>query len=535
MAGLQQGVRLGLGATVALFFRLKIRLIAGNLRGEVSRQIGFVFSLVAAVAVAAGGFLAMSLVRLAAPDMAVNLVIIAFAVFWVTWTIGPLLMFGVDDTLDPSRLALLPLTTRQLAAGMFTTSVTGIWPLVTLVITSGAIAGLAAGVAGIAIGVIAVLLQFALCIVTSRLVTTALSGALRSRRGRDLVAVGVLLVVLLSQAPNLIANRGSSLDVERVVVGMAGILRWTPAGTAAHSIGAGGLQAVIGLAAVALVVLGFGALWIAALKRALVTADTSTQSPAGVRSRSLASRLLPDGAFAAVVAKEFKYVRRDPRGRVGLMAAVAVSAVMVFSISGGGRGEMSGAWLASFPACISALMLSLQSSNAFGIDGRSLWMNAVVFGTPRDVRNDLAGRHLALAVIAVPIVTAVTLAGSFIAGDPLLAVPFALVGWGVLGVGLGVGAVASVLLPYTSPERINAFSGAAPGQGGVAFLGSFGSLIAGTLLSLPIVLPPLLGVMWWSALAVPYGMGVAWAGRRIGGAVGFGRYPEILAAVSRPS
>ncbi|SDG66353.1 ABC-2 type transport system permease protein [Sinosporangium album] len=534
MAGLGTGVNLGIGGVAALFFKLKLRLIIGNLRGETARQIGFVFSVLAAVAVAVIGFITMGLVRLAPPDMAVDLVVIAFTMFWVAWAIGPLMMFGLDDTLDPSRVALLPLTTGRLAAGMFTASVTGVWPPVTLIITSGALTGIAVGATGITTGIVAVVLLFALCIVTSRLVTTALSGALRSRRGRDLAAVSVVFVVLLSQLPNLVVNQGSALDVPRLIGDMAGVLRWTPAGMAGHAIGAGGLVALAELAAVALIVAVFGILWIAALKRALVTPDTSTQA-AGVRSRSLAARVLPESAFTAVVVKELKYARRDPRGRVGWITAVAVSGVLLFSISGQGGGAAAGAWLVYFPACLSALMTALQSANAFGIDGRSLWMNAVVYGTARDLRTDLAGRHLALVVLAVPLITAVAIAGALLAGDWTFAWSAALTGWGVFGVGLAVGSVTTVLVPYTTPERLNSFSGAAPGQGGIAFLSSFGSLLVTALLALPIALPPLLGAAWWSLLAVPYGLTAAWAGRRLASALGLARMPEILAAVSRPS
>lgn len=64
-------------------------------------------------------------------------------VFLVSWMIVPLLAFGLDDTLDPSRLSLFPLSTGRLAVGMFTASATGVWPLVILIVTAGAMAGLA--------------------------------------------------------------------------------------------------------------------------------------------------------------------------------------------------------------------------------------------------------------------------------------------------------------------------------------------------------------------------------------------------------
>ncbi|WP_433252100.1 hypothetical protein ACQPYK_07175 [Streptosporangium sp. CA-135522] len=517
-----------------VFVRLKLRLIAGNLRGDTRRLLGFVFTVIAAVVVAAFGFLMMSALRLAPADIATDVTIVLFTVFLVSWTVVPLLAFGLDDTLDPSRLSLFPLPAGRLAAGMFAAAVTGVWPIATLIVTAGAVAGLAAGIGGVLLGVVAVVLQFALCIVVSRLVTTALSGVLRTRRGRDVLAVSVIFVILAAQLPNLVLNGGLAADPAATLRAVASVLRWTPPGMAAHAIADGGLVAVAELAFLALLVVVAGRLWIAALGRALVSADASTQGASVRNSTGLLARLLPDGPLAAVATKELKYARRDPRGRVGWFASIAVTGIMAFSLTRDRTGAASVA-LAAGPACLGAVMIGLQSANSFGIDGRSLWMNSMVYGTARDWRADLAGRHLAVATIAVPLLTALAVVAAILAGDPLWAVPAALTAWGVLGAGLGVGAVTSVLLPYTVPERLNAFTGAAPGQGGVAFVTSFGALIVSGLLALPVALPVLLGLIWVSALAVPYGLLISWGGRRIAGDLGFRRYPEILAAVSQPS
>jgi ABC-2 type transport system permease protein len=162
-------------------------------------------------------------------------------------------------------------------------------------------------------------------------------------------------------------------------------------------------------------------------------------------------------------------------------------------------------------------------------------MNAVVHSGERDMRTDLAGRHLAVAVVAVPLLTVISLAGALFAGNLGWAVPALLASAGILGVALGVGAVISVVMPYTYPERLNAFTSAAPGQGGVAFAGSFAALLATATLALPIAVPVLAGVTWVAVLAVPYGLLLAAGGRRLGAAIGYPRLPELLAAVSRPT
>ncbi|MGI5283904.1 hypothetical protein ACQEVF_11280 [Nonomuraea polychroma] len=520
-------------STITLFARLKLRLLAGNLRGDLQRKLGFVFTLIMAAGLAALGFFLMSLLRLAPSDIASSLVIVAFAFFLFAWMIVPLLAFGLDDTLDPAKLSLFPLRTRTLAVGMFTASVTGVWPAAMLIVTLGALIALPTNTGGVLLGVPAVLLQFALCVVTSRLITTSLSSALRTRRGRDVLAVAAVLVVVLAQLPNLVMNRGFG-DPEAMLHQMAAVLRWTPPGMAAHAIADGGLIGLAELAFLALLVAALGWLWIKALSRALVTPDVSTQAASVRRETGLVDRILPDGPLAAVVTKELKYIRREPRFRVGWFSAVVVTLVLSFSLGGTSEGP-PGQGQPIVIATVGALMIVLQSGNAFGIDGRSLWMNAVTFGSERSLAVDLAGRHLANTMVAVPLLAVIAVGAGLLAGHPAAILPAMLAAWGALGIGLGVGSVTSVVLPYSVPERMNAFSGAAPGQGGQAFASSIGAMLGITLLSLPFVVPLVFGLLWVSVLAPFYGLLAEMLGRRLAARIGFARLPELLGAVSKAS
>ncbi|TQS24059.1 hypothetical protein FLX08_02800 [Microbispora hainanensis] len=518
-----------------LFVRLKLSLVRGGLRGDAGRQAGFAFSMVAALLAGLAGFALVSLIRFAPPDIALDLVAVAFAIFAVGWVVVPLTAFGLDETLDPARLALFPLTTRQLATGMLAASATGPWPIASLVALSGGVVALAHGPGGVLLGVPAVVLVFAFCLTASRLVTTGLSGLLRTRRGRDLLAVAAIFVVLLAQVPNLLVNRGLPGDPTRMLASVGEVLRWTPPGLAAHAIADGGLIGVAELIVVAMSVVVLGWLWIAALRHALVRPDASSQGGGSVRrsGRISIGRFLPGGMLGAVVAKELKYAAREPRGRVNWIMALFITVIITLSLRGGDGAAGPGSVIG--PACLAAVMIGLQAGNSFGIDGRSLWMNAVAFSTPRDLRTDLAGRHLAMAVIGVPLLVVVSLFAGLVTGHAALALAAAPVAWGVLGVAMGVGAITSVTAPYTYPDRLNAFTGAAPGQGGQAFAASFATMVVTGVLILPIVLPVVFGLTWWAVLAVPYGVAASWAGRRIAAGVGFARLPELLAAVSRPT
>ncbi|MEV0350493.1 hypothetical protein AB0H88_32320 [Nonomuraea sp. NPDC050680] len=517
--------------TVALFAQLKLRLLVGNLRGDIQRKLGFIFTLIMSVFVSVIGFLLMSLLRLAPHDVAASIVVVVFSVMLIGWMVVPLLAFGLDDTLDPARLSLFPLPTSRLAVGMFTASATGVWPLATLIVTAGALVGLATGVGGVLVGIVAVLLQFALCLVASRLVTTALSSAMRTRRGRDVLAVAAIFVVLLAQLPNLLLNSNIG-DPAGMLRQVSALLRWTPSGLAAHAMADGGLTGLAELVVVALVVVVVGWLWIKALSRALVTPDSSTRAASVRRGSGLVDRFVPSGPLAAVVTKELKYIRREPRYRVGWFSSVLVALVLGFSVT------RSGEVGPSMPILLTAsagMMIALQSANSFGIDGRSLWMNAVTMGSERGLSTDLAGRHLAGALVAAPLLAVIAVAAGLFAGHPESIVPAVLIGLGALGTGFGVGSVTSVVIPYTMPERMNAFSGAAPGQGGQAFVSGLGALLGISLLALPFVVPLLFGLLWVSVLAPFYGLLAEVLGRRLGAKIGFPRLPELLAAVSRPT
>lgn len=508
---------------VGLFARLKLRLIAGNLRGSTNRQVGFAVSVACALAFGVGGFLLSAQLRAIADDgVAPGVAVIAFTVLTIGWVALPVLAFGVDETLDPSRLALLPLTRRDLLVGMFTSSAVGLWPAATLLALLGLVVGVAPNPLSAVVGTVAALLQWTFCLVLARAVTTNLARALRSRRGRDfMLAIGVL-ITLLAQIPNLVLNgtlRASPdrADYDRVVDGLA----WGPPGAAARSLDGGNPLALVPLA-LALVAAGWW--WLAALDRVQVTADASTQATQ-VRRR----RWNPAGQLGGVVVKELIYLRRDPRRTVGLVTSLVIAVMLTFSWGRDGSGPVA-------PVAFGALVLGMQNGNALGGDGAALWMNAVAWRTPRDVRTDLAGRHLAYLLVALPTLAIMAIASALLSSSAGDAVPAVLVGLGVLGVALGVGAVTSVLLPYALPDRINAFSGAAPGQGGTAFVSSLGLLVVTSMLAIPVGLLAGFGApLWLMPLAPAYGALLAWAGRRIAAASAFPRIPDLLTATARPT
>ncbi|MGH7735646.1 MAG: hypothetical protein ACREOE_18610, partial [Gemmatimonadales bacterium] len=166
-----------------LLVQLKLRLLRNALRGSGRAKVSFILSTVAAGLVAAGTFAALAALR--GQSASVDVTTVVFTLFAFGWLILPLLVFGLDGTLDPATLALYPLRTRPLAVVLLAASATGAWPLANVLGLLGVTVGLAHGLAGVVIAILAVLMQVLFCLALTRFVTTGLAGLLRSRRGKD--------------------------------------------------------------------------------------------------------------------------------------------------------------------------------------------------------------------------------------------------------------------------------------------------------------------------------------------------------------
>ncbi|MGH3683135.1 MAG: ABC transporter permease, partial [Natronosporangium sp.] len=104
---------------VSSFARLKLRILRNSLRGRPSRVLLFLGGVLFGVYLAGMGFLLAAVSS--AGDAQVRLMVASFggAALVLGSVLLPLVWFGVDDTLDPARFALLPLGRWRLVAGLF--------------------------------------------------------------------------------------------------------------------------------------------------------------------------------------------------------------------------------------------------------------------------------------------------------------------------------------------------------------------------------------------------------------------------------
>ena len=468
------------------FARLKLRLIRNGLRTPQYR-IFFALGAGGAAFLALLGFVTLASLR-GEPD-AGDVTIVVFAAITVVWTIVPLLGFGTDETLDPQRLALLPLRRSQLLHGLLVAAIVGVAPVATLFALTGAVVGLAHGVLSVFLIAIAVVATLVLCVVASRVLIALLAPLLRSRRGRDLIVMAVTLGVFLPQALRLFRADGRGNDTREAFAHVAQRVRFTPfgwTGYAATEAGAGHIAtAVLVLAVVGTLIGVLLWAWSKLIPRAMTASDIAARADRHGKPAprsSLFPRATPvawRNRTGAIAAKELRYYIRDPRRRAPVFAALIIPGLVLLQTLRNAQTRPASSTLLGLVALLPASGLTL---NQFGLDGAALW-SAIVAGN--DGRADLTGKNVATGVIVAPLILVPTLITAAITGGWAY-VPLTLgLAPGMLAVVLAIGNLVSVWAPYALPDRRNPLA-ANPGQGCLGFVAAIGALAVDALILVPV-------------------------------------------------
>lgn len=522
------------------FVGLKLRVTANGLRGQTWRVAFFVLGTVLAVSAAVGGYVALSLPGLLDEQRAAEVVLpLAGALIVLGWLFLPLVLFGVDESLDPARFALLPLSRRTLIGGLFAASLAGMPAVATLAGTLGMVdsaARLGGPVAALAelVGVVTGLL---LCAAISRALTSAFATALRSRRARDLATVLLAVVAALLGPLQLAALAGAQNADWDGIARVADVVAWTPLGapyTLGLDVAAGRAWAVP--VKLVLVVITIGLLlwwWSATLERAML--GSAGRSRPRERAAStlqpvaqLVPRWLPSNRFGALTAREMRYWWRETRRRAGLItfSVVGIFLPVLLTASTGSTAGSSG--MLVFVGALAAVSLA----NQFGFEGSAYAAN-VVAGVPGRV--ELSSRVTGFSVYVVPALLAIALVVGMVAGRPEAAPSLFGTLAAAYGVGLALVLPMSVAVAYALPDTANPFA-MSSGGGMAKGLLSLGALLGAAVLTVPLQLFAFLVHDVWLWLGLPlgvlYGAGALALGLRLAGPMLDRRMPELLATVS---
>ncbi|HEU4421530.1 MAG TPA: ABC transporter permease [Pilimelia sp.] len=543
------------------FARLKLRVLRNGLRGQSWRIVLFVCGALFGLWFAGMGFLFFTSPALAwerEADVAAVVLGGGGALVVLGWLFLPLVFFGVDETLDPARFALLPLPRRTLVAGLLTAGLIGIPAAATAVATGGsilAVAALGGWVAALvqAVGVAAGLL---LCLTISRSVTSGFATLLRSRRMRDLAAIILaLFAALLAPIQISIMAAMERADLDQLVM-IARVVGWTPLGapyTAGLDVAEGRpLAALAKLAGTAAVIWALLVWWGRSLESAMVGTETSgarrsrASTAPGRRAAGAVAQLFPRALwwapadrYGALVAREVRYWWRDARRRANLITIAVMGVFVPLSINLGLEsiaGERPDTAPAPFAVTMSMLFVgalaALTLANQFGFDGSAYAAN-VIAGVPG--RTELGARMVGFSVYIVPMLTLVATVVVLVIGRPGQLAPMLGGLYATYGAGLAANLYVSVLGAYALPETSNPFA-ISTGAGVAKSLLSLVAFVASLAVCAPLVVAALLlGDAWvWLALPVglAYGLGAAALGGYLAGDVLDRRAPELLAAVS---
>lgn len=533
------------------FARLKLRIVGNGLRGSGLKVALWVFGALAGLALGIAGLAAFAAaVGIGESRAAVLVPAIGGSVIVLGWLLLPLVWFGVDDTLDPARFALLPIRRGVLLRGLLVGAMIGVPAIATLLATSGLIIGaaVAGGALPAAVAAIGVLAGLLLCVCLSRAVTSAFSRALRARRTRDLAAV-VLAVLAASVGPLQLAltSGAEQIGIDRFI-DAAQVLGWTPFG-APYLVGvdaiAGDWLAVLGRLAIVAATIGILLWWwSSSIESAMIGGASSAAVKEGSPLTSPVARLFgrsrrrPRTAYGAMVSREMRYWVRDARRRASMITFVVVGIFVPVMLNlGPGRSQDAPAFVSGYGLQAVGLafiggLAAVGIANQFGFDGTA-YATQLIVGIPG--RTELRARVVAYSWFVVPVLVFVSILVAVLRGDPAVAA----VAFGALMAAYGCGMACclhiSIFGAYSLPETQNPFAintGAGVAKSLLAMVAWFG----GMALSAPVLLMLLLGGTAGVALALPvglaYGVGAIWLGLITAGDVLDRRQPELLMAVN---
>ena len=529
---------------VAVVVGLKLTLLRNGLRRSTWRLVAMIIATVYGAAIVAGAWAGLIALRFAPTWLAADVIAVGFSILTAGWLMMSLLAFGSDETVDPSRFALLPVSARRLQPGLFLAGLFGVPGVATTLIGLATLVTWSRGPAMIIATVISVPLGVATCFLIARVGTTAFSQALSSRRFKDFAAVAMALFGAgIALSINAITRASVGFSPQALWAALhhaAEVLGWTPFGwswSAPSELATGSLliaviKLVLGAALV--VVLWYG--WQYFLTRSLTSPLESGGGARRVAHGGLVDRLYPPTRAGAVAARSLRYWRRDPRYLAAISGICIAPLIIIVTqlINPNSGSEM----FAVFAPTLLSLLIGSVVTTDISYDGSALWTHV---STGIRGADDRAGRAMAVATVIGPIVLIMAVLVALLGGRmALLPQVLALViGLGMIGIGVGcwAGTVWQVPVP---PPGSNPFQRG--NSGGLAALASTGATIGLTAACGLPTIALVVGSIWvgWLAyLAIAVGIASGVVVLRLGIGLGGARldrtWPEVLARVSAQS
>lgn len=527
---------------VAVLVRLKLTLLRNSLRRSAWRTVGLIIGMVYALGIVVAVLIGMVGLRSTSPELTADVTVVALSALTLGWLVMSLLVFGVDETVDPAKFALLPVRARELLPGLLVAGLVGVPGIASALVALGLIIAWARTAPVTLAAIVAVPLGVATCLLLSRAATAAFASFLASRRFRDLAFVALALFgASLGIGGNLIGSFVTT-DVHQLrasLAHLAVVAGWSPFGWA-WSLPADlarGQWLIAGLRLVLAVAL-IGLLWVAwgrFLAARLVSPIEGGAESAKVRDSGLIERLYPASPAGGVAARTLRYWRRDPRYLAGIAGFMIAPMVIIVTQLLNPDGSSAVAMLAP---SLMGLLVGLSVAQDLSYDGTALWLHISAGLRGAD---DRTGRVMSTATVYLPLLLILLTATVMVTGEWRLLPVTVGVTVALMLTGLGVGSTVGALWQWPAPPP-----GANPFQkgssGGLPALLSFSvTMLVTLILTLPTIALAIWSAFthWVGYLTLPVGLACGLVALRIGinqgGKLLDRRWPEVMRAVSERS
>jgi ABC-2 type transport system permease protein len=485
-----------------VFVRLKLRLLRNGFSASPGTAV--LYGLGTLLAVGGGVILAVVLASTVGGTEKAGTVLplVVFAFIWLIWIVGPLLNSSQgDQSIDPSRLEILPLSHSAQVRGLWVAGLVGPAALGTFIGAVGA--AFATGLSALArVGtVLCAVLLVLMCVAWSRALAAAFTGALNSRRGRDLtVALSGLIGIVIYFASQRLSTEMSNLSTTSSAGGydLLAVLPPAALGRALAALKSGDWLLATGLMLWGAVGIGLALIvWRWALARRLdgggaggKTREAGRPIGASVLYPSWVP-WLPRNPMGATAAKEMRYYLF--RSTLQLQQLV-LGTVFALLFAGRSLFDSDPGPMADYLGALVLFVVLFQSApNVFGIDNASA---STYLLTGVKMSEVLAGKLVALLLIGLPLGVVLQLVATAVHGHwsqlplGLVAVPVPWLVWLGLGSQLSVRAA----FPVAPGRRENSSA---------ALVATFGGLLIGGVLVIALLA---------AAAAVSEAIGSPWAG-----------------------
>jgi ABC-2 type transport system permease protein len=473
----------------------------------------------------------------ALPDYLAWSALFAFLV-WVTL---PVVIFPLDENLDPQQLASLPISPNRMVTGLAAASFVAPSTVVPLFLVT-------ANGAGIAdawwMAVPASLVFLGLLSVGGLLFSSTISAVLRTRRGRDIAT----FIVLGLAAGSFFVYRSVSDSVESLGIGGAAmatpILDWwalippVAAQKALLAAASGQVgEALLALAAAVAGLLVLALLWRGVLGWLLTT--PAQQSRPASRARRLGLTVGPWGVIPTMARKELRFYVRDPRQRLVWTGTVIFVGLAIGGVVMNATGFFDLRERDWAPLVAPVLVLFVGLPIALNLFGWERNAASYLFVLPPRAHQILLGKNLAVAIALVVETTLLTIGLALFTGQwtwVWLVAPLTLA---AIGCQLAVGNIVSVLTPLRLPREGTDVFAQSTEQGCLAIVSQTVSFFAIGILLVPpasaVVLTVEFGralAPWMAAvIAIGWGLVLYLISLYVAGRLLRRRMPEVLAWV----